>query len=82
MDLQQPETAAEIDLLLRCDALVAEHQQVAIEVRLVDALEIARRQRMMQIEAEDLRTQRRIEHFDLDRGLDIRHYALSSVDLV
>nr|GEU28124.1 hypothetical protein [Tanacetum cinerariifolium] len=70
VDLQRPETAAEIDLLLRRDALVAEHQQVVVEVRLVDAREIVRRQGLMQIEAEDLRAQRRIEQLDLEGSLE------------
>jgi hypothetical protein len=45
VDLQRPEAAAEGDLLCRRDALVAEHQHVMIEMRLMDALEITMRQR-------------------------------------
>ena len=70
MDLQRPETAAEIDLLLRRDALVAEHQQVVVEMGFVDALELARRQRPAQVQAEDLGAERRIEQFDVKSGLE------------
>ena len=66
----RPETAAEIDLLLRRDALVAEHQQVVIKMGFVDALELARRQWTGQVETEDPGAKRRIEHFDVKSGLE------------
>jgi hypothetical protein len=50
VDLQRAETAAEVHLLLRRDALVAEHQQVVVQMRLVDALEIVVRQGAVQVQ--------------------------------
>ncbi len=40
MDLQRPEAAAEINLLARRDALVAEDQHMVVQVRAVDAAEV------------------------------------------
>ncbi|KAG1252116.1 hypothetical protein G6F68_011938 [Rhizopus microsporus] len=42
MDHQAAKTAAEIDMLLRRDALVAKHQQVMVQMRLMHAGEIGR----------------------------------------
>ena len=48
VDLQRPEQAAEIDVLARRDALVAEHQHVVVQVRAVDAGEVLAAQRARQ----------------------------------
>lgn len=58
MDLQRAEAAAEIDVLARGDALVAEHQHVVRQVRAVDALEVLRADGPRQIEAHHLGAQR------------------------
>src|SRR5690606_12192854 len=67
MDLQWAEAAAEIDLLLRGDALVAEHQQAVVQVGTVNPREIDIVQRLGQVQADDLGTQWRIEGLDLER---------------
>ena len=54
VDHQAAEAAAEIDVLPRRDALVAEHQQVVVQVRLVHALEIGGRQFASQVQANEL----------------------------
>lgn len=58
MDLQRAEAAAEIDVLARGDALVAEHQHVVRKVRAVDAVEVLRAEGPRQIEAHHLGAQR------------------------
>jgi hypothetical protein len=66
VDLQGTEAAAEIDLLLRRDALLAEHQHVMVEVGVVQALEVAQRQRLRQVQPQHLRAERRIERLDTE----------------
>ena len=56
MDLQHAKTAAESDLLFGGDALVAEHHDVVIQVRAVDAREIRVVDRAGQVQADDLGT--------------------------
>jgi len=58
MDHQAAEAAAEIDVLLRRDALVAKHQQVMVQVRLVHTGKIGSCQFTRQVQADDLRAQR------------------------
>ncbi len=57
MDLQFTEAAAEGDLLLRGDALIAEHHHVMIQVGAMDAGEVFGIERPGQLDAEDLGTQ-------------------------
>src|SRR5450830_1361971 len=66
MDLQGAEAAAEIDLLLWRNVLIAEHQHMMVEMGVVHALEIAERQGLRQIQSQHLCTQGRIEGFDLE----------------
>ena len=54
VDLQHAEAAAEVDLLLGGDALVAEHHHVVVQVRAVDARKIASVDRTAQVQADDL----------------------------
>ncbi|MNG94197.1 hypothetical protein D3C79_532020 [compost metagenome] len=54
MDLQFAETATELDVLLRGDALVAEHQDVVVEVGAVNTGEILGFDRFGQVQADDL----------------------------
>src|SRR5207248_10366007 len=56
-----------VDLLLRRDALVAEHHHMTIEMRAVDATEVGVGQRLREVEADHLGAQRRIERADLQR---------------
>ncbi|GAB3402944.1 hypothetical protein GCM10027318_11590 [Massilia agilis] len=67
MDLQWAEAAAEGDLLLRRDVLVAEHQHMVVEVGTVDAREFFVGERRVQVQAEHLGAERRIEAADRDR---------------
>lgn len=64
MDLQRTEQAAELDLLLRRNTLIAEDQQMMIEMRTVDSLEVMPGERHGQIEIEDLRSQRTMQGTD------------------
>ncbi len=52
-------------LLFGRDALVAEHQDVMVEMGAVDAREIGVAQRRAQVEAEDFGAQRRVEGADV-----------------
>lgn len=54
MDLQRSEAAAELDLLPRRDALIAEHQHVMIQVRAMDTREAGGRDRLRQVEPDHL----------------------------
>jgi hypothetical protein len=56
VDLQHAESATEGDLLLRGNALVAEHHDVMVKVRAVDAGEVLIVDRSGQIETDDLGT--------------------------
>ncbi len=58
MDLQRPEQAAEIDVLARRDALVAEHQYMVVEVGAVDARKVLAAQRARQVQTQHLGAQR------------------------
>ena len=58
VDHQWAEAAAEIDVLARRDALIAEHQQMMVQVRLMDAGKILARQFARQVQANDLGAQR------------------------
>jgi hypothetical protein len=49
VDLQRPETAAEADLLVGRDALVAKHDHVMIQVSAMNALEIIVGKRLAQV---------------------------------
>jgi len=67
VDLQRTETAAEADLLLGRDALVAEYHDVMIEVGAMDALEIFVGKRLAQVETCYFSAQRRaFERRDLN----------------
>ena len=66
VDLQRPEAAAEIDLLLRRDVLVAEHQHMVLKMRAVNAGEILRIERPVQVQAQHLRAQRFAESTNLE----------------
>ncbi|MNZ86891.1 hypothetical protein D3C78_1057340 [compost metagenome] len=57
VDLQLAEQAAEGNLLLRSDVLVAEHQQAMVQMREVDVGEILRIERAGQIQPDDFRAQ-------------------------
>ena len=54
VDLQHAEAAAEGDLLFGGDALVAEHYDVVIQMRAVDAREVCVVDRAGQVQANDL----------------------------
>lgn len=54
MDLQHAEAAAEGDLLFGGDALVAEHHDMVVQVRAVQAREICVVDRARQVQADDL----------------------------
>ncbi|MNY03269.1 hypothetical protein D3C86_1358810 [compost metagenome] len=64
MDLQHAKTTAEIDLLLRGYALVAEHHHVMIQVRAVNAGKIVIIDRAGQVETDDLDAHRSAERAD------------------
>jgi hypothetical protein len=66
VDLQRPEAAAKGDLLVRCDALIAKHQYVVIEVRAMNAREIFVGKRLAQIEPEDFGAHWAVEGTDFD----------------
>jgi hypothetical protein len=68
VDLQRAEAAAEVDVLLRRDALVAEHQHVVVQVGAVDAAEIGRRERPGEVQAQDFGAQRGVKRADFDGG--------------
>ncbi|MNN49255.1 hypothetical protein D3C81_1637700 [compost metagenome] len=57
VDLQLAEQAAEGDLLLRSDVLVAKHQQAMVQMREVDVGEILRIERAGQIQPDNFRAQ-------------------------
>lgn len=59
VDLQRPEAAAEVDVLARRDALVAEHHHVVVEVRLVQPGEVRIAERSRQVQPQHLGAQRR-----------------------
>ncbi|MNS07339.1 hypothetical protein D3C72_387800 [compost metagenome] len=67
MDLQHAKSAAEIDLLLRGYALVAEHHHVMIQVRAVNAGEVLIIDRTGQIETDDLGAYRAVERADVEK---------------
>jgi hypothetical protein len=50
VDLQRSKTAAEVDVLLGRDALVAEYDHMMIEMRAVNAFEIVVGKRLAQVE--------------------------------
>ncbi|MCY1370014.1 hypothetical protein D9M69_570830 [compost metagenome] len=58
VDHQAAEAPAEIDVLLRGNALVAEHQQVVVQMRLVHPGEVSRVEFLRQIDTDDLRAHR------------------------
>lgn len=66
VDLQRAEAAAERDVLVRRDALVAKHQYVVIEVRAMDAREIVGVERLRQVDADHLGAERRVERHDVE----------------
>ena len=53
VDLERAEAAAEVDVLLRGDLLVAEDQDVMVEMGLVDAGEVFGADGLRDVEAED-----------------------------
>ena len=59
MDLQRAEPAAEVHLLLRCDALVAEHQYVVVQMGAVDTGKVGCVERQRQIQPQHLGPHRR-----------------------
>lgn len=68
MDLQRAEATTEIDLLRWSDALVAEHQHVIVQMRLMDTRKGVRIQRLRQIQPDHFGAQRGIERHDLHAG--------------
>jgi hypothetical protein len=64
VDLQHAEAAAEIDLLLRGDALVAEHHDMVIQMRAMNAREVLIVDRPGQVQADDLGTDGTAERAD------------------
>lgn len=66
VNLQRTEAAAEGDLLIRRDALIAEHQHVMVQMRTVNALEIVLAQRPAEIEAEHFRADGAVERANPD----------------
>ena len=66
VDLQRAEAAAERDVLVRRDALVAKHQHVMVEMRAMNAREAAGVERLRQVEADHFGTERRIERHDVE----------------
>jgi hypothetical protein len=81
VDLQRTEAAAEGNLLLRRDALVAKHQYVVVEVRAMNARKIFGSQRLAQIEPEDFGAHRAVEgpNFNgLGNGVVRGHSAVGS----
>ena len=50
--------------------LVAEHHQVVVQMRGVQALELRRRQRCAQVQAKDFGAERRVEWLDPESGLE------------
>jgi hypothetical protein len=51
--LQRTEAAAEVDVLLRRDALVAEHHHPMLDQGAADARQLLRRDRQVQVQADD-----------------------------
>jgi hypothetical protein len=74
MNLQRTKAPAESNLLVRRDALIAEHQHVMIEVSTVDAREIVLAQRLAEIEPENFRADGAVERANLD-GLGLNGVA-------
>jgi hypothetical protein len=67
VDLQRTEAAAEVYVLLGRDALVAKHNDVMIEMRAMDTLEIFVGEGLAQVEAGYFGAQgRTVERGDLD----------------
>ncbi len=66
VDLQRTKAPAERDLLVRRDALVAEHQHVVVKVRAMDTREIIGGQWLRQVQPDHFGTERRIERTDLE----------------
>jgi len=64
--LQRAEAAAECNVLVGRDALVAKHQHVVVEVRAVDAGEVVIGKRLGQIEADHFGAERRVERNDIE----------------
>jgi hypothetical protein len=67
VDLERAEAAAEIDMGLGADLLVAEDHDVVVEVRLVDALEVFGVDRLRDVEADDFGAHGGVEgaHFEM-----------------
>jgi hypothetical protein len=66
MNLQRAESAAEGNLLIRRDALVAEHEHMVIEVSAMNAREIVLAKRLAEIESEDFRADGTVERANLE----------------
>jgi len=66
VNLQRAKTAAERDVLLGRDLLIAEHEYVMVEMCAVNAGEIVGRKRFVQIEAEHFRADGRVERNDFE----------------
>jgi hypothetical protein len=56
MDQQQANNSAEVHLLLRCDALVAEHQYMVLQMRAVDTGEVGGVEGLRQLQPQHLGT--------------------------
>jgi hypothetical protein len=56
MDQQQANDSAEVHLLLQCDALVAEHQHMVLQMRAVDTGEVGGFEGLRQIQPQHLGT--------------------------
>src|SRR5690606_14585971 len=66
VDLQLTEAAAEVDVLLRGQVLVAEHHHAVFQVGLVDAGEIGVVERLGEVDADYFSAQHGIEGTDLE----------------
>jgi hypothetical protein len=75
MNLQRAKAAAESNLLIRRDALIAEHQHVVIEVSAMNPRKIVLAQGLGEIEPEDLRADGTVESANLE-GLGFNGMAI------
>jgi hypothetical protein len=66
VNLQRTKAATEGNVLFGCDALVAEHDYVMIEMRAMDAFEIVVGERLAQVETGYFSAQGAFERRDLD----------------
>lgn len=65
MNLQRAPVPEELDLLGRCDALIAEHRHMVVQIGAVPPVKVRRGERPAQIQPQQLGTQRRGQSTDL-----------------